>query len=140
MAICEDCGQEMLVAASCTADVLIIQQERFPRVRLTRPIGPDGRCGDCGVQSGGFHHLGCDIERCPRCHRQLISCGCCWVDEETEGLIAVADGTVVYPAALRGLRVPKSRFPFRDLAGRGSEEWPQDDLRPSPRARLRDPP
>jgi len=24
-------------------------------------------CGDCGVQEGELHHLGCDMERCPFC-------------------------------------------------------------------------
>lgn len=37
---------------------------------------PDGRCHDCGIKHGGLHHSGCDVERCPRCHGQLISCGC----------------------------------------------------------------
>ncbi len=34
------------------------------------------RCGDCGTRRGGFHHRGCDMEECPRCFGQLISCGC----------------------------------------------------------------
>lgn len=33
-------------------------------------------CGACGVEPGGYHHLGCDLARCPRCRQQLISCGC----------------------------------------------------------------
>jgi len=32
-------------------------------------------CGDCKVPVGGFHHPGCDNEKCPRCSWQLISCG-----------------------------------------------------------------
>jgi len=34
------------------------------------------RCHDCNVKPGGLHHPGCDMEQCPRCRGQLISCGC----------------------------------------------------------------
>ena len=33
-------------------------------------------CSDCGVIVDGVHHPGCDMEECPQCHGQLISCGC----------------------------------------------------------------
>jgi len=36
----------------------------------------NGRCHDCNIKHGGFHHLNCDVERCPKCGGQLISCGC----------------------------------------------------------------
>jgi hypothetical protein len=36
------------------------------------------KCHDCGVEEGKIHKPGCDMERCPFCGRQLISCGCCY--------------------------------------------------------------
>lgn len=35
-------------------------------------------CLDCNVVSkaGTIHHFGCDVERCPVCAGQLISCNC----------------------------------------------------------------
>ena len=33
-------------------------------------------CGDCNTPQDSYHHVGCDIERCPRCKEQFIGCGC----------------------------------------------------------------
>ena len=37
---------------------------------------PNSRCGDCGHKYGEIHMEGCDIERCPACGRQMLSCDC----------------------------------------------------------------
>lgn len=39
---------------------------------------PKETCGDCGIEEGNYHIPGCDIERCPFCLGQLISCDCCY--------------------------------------------------------------
>jgi hypothetical protein len=33
-------------------------------------------CHDCGVEVGEIHEYGCDMEYCPFCLGQLISCRC----------------------------------------------------------------
>lgn len=33
-------------------------------------------CTDCGAEEGELHELGCDMERCPFCGGQLITCDC----------------------------------------------------------------
>lgn len=73
--VCGHCRQGMRTAASCTPTVLVIGGRRYRRQR-GKTIGPDSRCGDCGVRDGGVHHLGCDLEVCPQCGGQLISCSC----------------------------------------------------------------
>jgi hypothetical protein len=34
------------------------------------------RCHDCNIKLGAIHHAGCDMEICPSCNNQLISCDC----------------------------------------------------------------
>jgi len=77
MAICPDCGQEMHTADTCTKTQIVLAGQTYERSR--EHFGePSGRCLDCGIKHGGVHHLGCDVERCPKCGLQLIGCDCSW--------------------------------------------------------------
>lgn len=48
-----------------------------------RKVSERSPCGDCGAVKGQYHCNGCDIEECPRCHGQLLSCDCL-TDEDIE--------------------------------------------------------
>lgn len=81
MVVCEWCFRDMRSAPSCSVSTL---SDGSGRLTPMMPYGaePDwrgrqrGRCGDCGVDLGGWHHPGCDLQACPVCWGQLLSCGC----------------------------------------------------------------
>ena len=87
MAACHLCGREMTTGASCTLEVLHRHGLPFPMARYgnepSRPAAV-GRCGDCGVAPGAFHHPGCDLQDCPACGGQLLSCGCSFDEDGFE--------------------------------------------------------
>ena len=91
MAKCDCCKQEMLTADGCAYKFVKTTNGTYYKRFL---VGDNDwchketdRCGDCGAKYGHYHHPGCDIERCPICHGQLLSCDCdieffCISDEE----------------------------------------------------------
>lgn len=58
-----------------------IRKKDYPRIRYGDETTGDwgaelGPCHDCGVEKGAYHETGCDVEECPRCHRQSMFSAC----------------------------------------------------------------
>ncbi len=77
---CTQCRREMLSTPGCSLSSYTGSHGRkYPRIKWGDESGPGyggGRCGDCGCLPKHYHHVGCDIERCPKCHNQALSCDC----------------------------------------------------------------
>jgi hypothetical protein len=67
-----------------TITAYTVDGQQFARIAYGREdhAQPDWLevCGDCGVRPGDLHLLGCDIEQCPRCRQQALSCGCMYAE------------------------------------------------------------
>ncbi len=56
-----------------------IGNKAFDRIRYGDEEGyPSdlGICHDCGIVTGQYHVPSCNVEQCPKCHGQAISCPC----------------------------------------------------------------
>lgn len=61
-------------------------EKKYPMMKKKNRIGwgkephichddPVGNCYDCGCKEGEIHDYPCDMEECPICHKQFMSCG-----------------------------------------------------------------
>jgi hypothetical protein len=84
--MCEHCGNEMIGGEGCVcisfdfADGTTLLPIKFgdEEAFKNQPgmLADIKKCPDCGCPRGTYHHIGCDMEICPSCHEQAISCDC----------------------------------------------------------------
>ncbi len=53
----------------------LVKSGSFADNEIVQGMVTSGLCHDSSVPYGNVHHVGCDMERCPICHDQFISCG-----------------------------------------------------------------
>ena len=86
-AICKWCNQDMMKVDDCAGnrEISFGGGKLLPSIPYQHDYGDENqRCHDCNVKLGGYHHPGCDMERCPQCGGQLISCDCLPYDEDED--------------------------------------------------------
>ena len=86
--VCKDCDQQMAPKNGCLFSRIQINGKTYTRVKHGDAgdfgegiTDKDFVCHDCNAGIGQYHHMGCDAERCPKCHMQLLGCDCLDTDE-----------------------------------------------------------
>jgi hypothetical protein len=60
-----------------------VRQEKQSFIEDTDPETFNNRtCHDCAAPMGEIHHLGCDMEECPKCGGQYFVCDCRTAEKE----------------------------------------------------------
>lgn len=107
---CSFCQQKMTTGHGCTVATACIlkseaeEAETFDRLPFEDELA-SASCGDCNVSTGQFHHPGCDVERCPACGGQAISCECSWEGDEDDDDDVVDSGSSKFPQ-IGGVKTP----------------------------------
>jgi hypothetical protein len=62
-----------------------VEYRRIPYGKEDGDWGADDHpCGDCAVVKGQLHVPGCDVEHCPVCGGQVLSCECGYAGDDEE--------------------------------------------------------
>ena len=105
MGVCAWCNTEMATAESCTVAAFHRDGRRFGRTASgCEPVSQSarGRCGDCGVVRGAWHHPGCDLERCPACGEQARSCDCRFDEDGADSEDGAFANALIEPLGVDG--------------------------------------
>jgi hypothetical protein len=62
--------------ATARADTEVVKGTQAVHPLEQEILFPEPYCHDCGAAPGQMHTSGCDVERCPACGDQAISCPC----------------------------------------------------------------
>ncbi len=74
VASCAYCGRGIGVQ-ECLYDYVVVDGVEYQRVRVVESPVYEGEPNcECGCEIGQVHHVGCDLEDCPRCGEQFLSC------------------------------------------------------------------
>jgi hypothetical protein len=78
---CGSCGREMsAILGGCGVAYAGIGGKAWARIHFGAEDYPsevyERPCHDCNALPGQLHHVACDMERCPKCQGQMLTCAC----------------------------------------------------------------
>ncbi len=78
MVVCDACEGDSSNpdVKTCVPGLITVDDVDYEPIPYNKGLDGPERCHDCNVVNGAIHHPGCDMERCPACQGQYISCTC----------------------------------------------------------------